>query len=105
MERALEKILVRLEEIIFDVSEARVENGKIIIMIEGVPSREVSMLIKTESWKVDIRNEGGAMEITIEGEPKAIERDLDDIVMVITAAVLLTIPRFMASLLQPLESG
>jgi len=96
MEKVLGKLLAKLEIMVFEASEARIKGDKIIVKISGVPDRDVLMNVKTESWKVDVKNENGVMMIMVEGEPEAIERDLDDIVMVITAAILLTIPRLFA---------
>jgi hypothetical protein len=96
MEKALGKLLAKLEIMIFEASEARIKDGKIVVVIKGVPDREISLSAKTESWKVDVKSANGVMEVVIEGRPEDIERDVDDIAMVITASILLTIPRLYA---------
>jgi hypothetical protein len=96
MERTLGKLLAKLEIMVFEATNAYVEGNKITIVIKGVPDREISMLVKTESWKVNVENRSGVMRVEIEGSPENIERDLDDIVSVIVNAILLTIPRLLS---------
>jgi len=105
MEKALGKILARLEVMPFDITDVSSEGNRVTVVVEGVPDRRVKLIAETESWEVRIIGSGGVMRIMVKAEPEVIERDLDDIAMVIVTAVLLTIPRFMASLLQRACAG
>jgi hypothetical protein len=101
----MEKLLYRLEIMPFEIVDVKVEGDEILIVMEGLPDRRVRMSVRTESWKFEVICSGGVMRVRIKAKPEVLERDVNDIVMLITAAVLLTIPQQLVSILYPLNEG
>jgi hypothetical protein len=101
----MEKLLYRLEMMPFEIANVEAKGDELLIVMEGLPDRRVVMATRTESWKVKVICSGGVMRVRIKAKPEVLERDVNDIVMVIVAAILLTIPQQLVVMLNPLNEG